>query len=247
MSQAMYAAVSGASNNQLRLDILTNNLANVNTVGFKKDNLYFHIPEGKDDSPTTQESTAFRISPPAEPYETRTDFSPSPLRYTNNPLDVALDGEGFFCVKTPEGKQYTRRGNFSLTQEGKLITQEGFPVLGKSGEIVIKGKDIAVDEAGEITADGNSVDTLQVVSIGNPNMLKKTSSTLFAPQSDLVDEQKAENVKVAQGFVETSNVNGVRTMTEMIDVMRGYESYQKVIQFLSDAAKKSINEVGKLA
>ncbi len=247
MSQAMYAAVSGASNNQLRLNILTNNLANVNTVGFKKDNLYFHIPGEKDDSRTTQASKVFRISPPAEPYETRTDFSPSPLRYTSNPLDVALDGEGFFCVNTPEGKQYTRRGNFSLTQEGKLITQEGFPVLGKSGEIIIKGKNIAVDEAGEITADGNPVDTLQVVSIGNPHMLKKISSTLFAPQSDPVDEQKAENVKVAQGFVETSNVNGVRTMTEMIDVMRGYESYQKVIQFLSDAAKKSINEVGKLA
>ena len=247
MSQAMYAAVSGASNNQMRLNILTNNLANVNTVGFKKDKLYFHIPEAKGDSPATQGIKGFQISPPAEPYETRTDFSPSPLRHTNNALDLALDGEGFFCVQTPEGKCYTRRGNFSLTQEGKLITREGFPVLGKAGEIIINGKDITVDDDGQITADGDLVDTIKVVSIGNPHMLKKASSTLFVPQDGQVDERKTESVKIKQGFLESSNVNGVRTMTEMIEVMRGYEAYQKIIKFLSDAAKKSINEVGRLA
>ena len=247
MSQAMYAAVSGASNHQMRLDILTNNLANVNTTGFKKDDLYFHIPKDKKDLETTQAAQGFRVFPPAEPYETRTDFSTSPLRHTSNTLDLALDGEGFFCVQTPEGKRYTRRGDFSLTEDGKLMTKEGFSVLGKTGEITVKGKNIAVDEAGQITADGNPVDTIKVVSIGNPNRLKKVSGVLFAPQNDKVDEQEAKNVRVMQGFLETSNVNGVKTMTEMIDVMRGYESYQKVIQFLNDAAKKSINEVGKLA
>ncbi|HKI48092.1 MAG TPA: flagellar hook-basal body complex protein, partial [Desulfobacteria bacterium] len=122
MNQALYAAVSGASNSQMRLDVLTNNLSNVNTVGFKEDKLYFHIPDRKEDSRMSQKAAGFTMSPSSEPYETRTDFSPSPLRPTNNVLDVALEVEGFFCVQTPEGKQYTRRGDFSLTESGKLIT-----------------------------------------------------------------------------------------------------------------------------
>ena len=246
MSQAMYAAVSGAYNNQLRLDILTNNLANVNTVGFKQDKLYFHLPEAEEKPKTLQAEQGYSIASPAQPYETRTDFTPSPLRPTNNDLDVALEGEGFFCVQTPQGQQYTRRGDFSLTQDGKLITKEGYPVLGKNGEIVLKGRKIAVNETGEISVDGNPVDTLKVVGMKQQTMLQKVSGTLFTSQNGPVDETEIKQVKVKQGFLESSGVNGVRTMTEMIDVLRGYESYQKVIQFLSDATKKSINEVGKL-
>ena len=247
MSQGLYAAVSGAYNNQMRLDILTNNLANVNTVGFKQDQLYFHIPEAEGDAEMSQEGEGFSISPPAQPYETRTDFTPSPLRPTNNVLDVALEGEGFFCVQTPQGQQYTRRGDFSLAQDGKLMTKEGYPVLGKKGEIVLQGRKIAVNETGEISVDGNPVDTLKVVGMKQQHMLQKSSSTMFTSQNGQADEKEIKQIKVKQGFLETSGVNGVRTMTEMIDVLRGYESYQKVIQFLSDATKKSINEVGKLA
>ncbi len=247
MSQALYAAVSGAYNTQLRLDILTNNLANVNTVGFKEDKLYFHLPEADEEPKTLQEGEGFSISPPAQPYDTRTDFTPSPLRPTGNVLDMALEGEGFFCVQTPQGTEYTRRGDFSLTQDGKLITKEGYPVLGKKGEIVLQGRKITVNETGEISVDGNPVDTLKVVGIKQPDMLKKVSSTLFAPENEGAGEKEIKAFKIKQGFLETSGVNGVRTMTEMIEVMRGYESYQKVIQFLSEATKKSINEVGKLA
>ncbi len=248
MNQALYAAVSGASNSQMRLDVLTNNLSNVNTVGFKEDKLYFHIPDRKEDSRMSQKAAGFTMSPPSEPYETRTDFSPSPLRPTNNVLDMALEGEGFFCVQTPEGKQYTRRGDFSLTESGKLITKAGYPVLGKNGEIVLTGKkNITVNETGEISVDGNPVDTLQVVGIGKPEMLQKVSGTLFRSPGGQVDEKEVKNLKIKQGFLETSGVNGVKTMTEMIDVLRGYESYQKIIHFLSDVSKKSINDVGRLA
>ncbi len=246
MNQALYAAVSGASNSQMRLDILTNNLANVNTVGFKEDKLYFHLPDKEEDR-MPQKTEGFVMSPPAQPYETRTDFTPSALRPTDNVLDLAIKGEGFFCVQTPEGKNYTRRGDFSLTKNGNLITKEGYQVLGEDGEIILKGKNIAVNDAGEISVDGNLVDKLKVVGIEKPHMLKKISGTLFASQDGQAVEKEIENVKVKQGFLENSGVNGVRTMTEMIDVLRGYESYQKVIHFLSDVSKKSINEVGRLA
>lgn len=251
MNQALYGAVSGASNSQMRLNILTNNLANVNTVGFKEDKLYFHIPDNGEDAGASGEAKGFVMSPPAQPYETRTDFTPSPLRPTNNVLDLALEGEGFFCVQTPQGKNYTRRGDFALTENGNLITKEGYPVLGKNGEIILKGfgegKEIKVNDAGEISLDGNPVDTLKVVGLGKPHMLQKVSGTLFSGQEGQADEKEIENIKIKQGFLETSGVNGVRTMTEMIDVLRGYESYQKVIHFLNDVSKKSINDIGKLA
>ncbi|OQY45226.1 MAG: hypothetical protein B6240_09120 [Desulfobacteraceae bacterium 4572_87] len=251
MNQALYGAISGASNNQMRLDILTNNLANVNTVGFKEDHLYFYIPDNEEDAGATVKAKGFVMSPPAQPYETRTNFTPSPLRPTNNVLDLALEGEGFFCVQTPEGKSYTRRGDFSLTEKGKLITKDGYPVLGKNGEIILKGfgegKEIEVNDAGEISLDGIRVDTLKVVGIGKQHMLQKVSGTLFSSQEGQAGEKEVENIKIKQGFLETSGVNGVRTMVEMIDVLRGYESYQKVIHFLNDVSKKSINEVGKLA
>jgi flagellar basal-body rod protein FlgF len=251
MNQALYGAVSGASNSQMRLDILTNNLANVNTVGFKEDKLYFHIPDKGEEPRVSREAEGFVMSPPAQPYETRTDFTPSALRPTNNVLDLALQGEGFFCVQTPEGKNYTRRGDFTLTENGNLITKDGYPVLGKGGEIILRGfaegKDITVNEAGEISVDGNRVDTLQVVGIDKPHMLKKISGTRFAAREGQVGEKEIEYINIKQGFLETSGVNGVRTMTEMIDVLRGYESYQKVIHFLNDVSKKCINDVGKLA
>jgi len=247
MNQALYAAVSGASNSQMRLDILTNNLANVNTVGFKEDKLYFHLPDKEEDSRSLQKAKGFVMAPPAQPYETRTDFTPSALRPTNNVLDLAIQGEGFFCVQTPEGKNYTRRGDFSLTKDGNLITKEGYPVLGKGGEIILQGKKITVNDEGEISVDGNTVDKLKVVGIGKPHMLQKISGTLFKSRDGQVDEKELKNIKIKQGFLETSGVNGVRTMTEMIDVLRGYESYQKVIHFLSDVSKKSINDVGRLA
>ncbi len=247
MSQALYAAISGSANQQMRLDVLTNNLANVNTVGFKEDKLYFYIPDTKEDPRMLNKVAGFVMAPPAQPYETRTDFSPSTLKHTSNVLDVALNGEGFFCVQTPEGKRYTRRGDFSLTEEGKLINKDGYPVLGKNGEIVLQGGKITIGESGEISVDGITADTLKVVGIKKPQMLQKASGTLFSLKEGEGGETELKKTKVQQGFLENSGVNPVKTMTEMIDVLRGYESYQKTIQFLNEINKKNINEVGKLA
>ena len=231
----------------MRLDVLTNNLANVNTTGFKEDMLYFHIPDGEEDPRMVNKANGFVMAPPAQPYETRTDFSPSTLQNTNNVLDLALEGEGFFCVMAPEGKCYTRRGDFSLTENGNLVTQKGYPVLGENGEIVLQSGEIKISDTGEISVDGNPVDTLKVVGIGKPERLQKISGTLFKLPVGEADEKGLKQTKVKQGFLENSGVNPVKTMTEMIDVLRGYESYQKIIHFLDDISKKNINDVGKLA
>ena len=250
MSTAIYMATRGALAYQKRLEVLANNLSNINTVGFKEDKTAFRISGSPKSTEQGSKETSISGKPQNFPYYlpfwTKTDFSAGQLKSTGNPLDLALEGDGFFCVETPEGVRYTRKGVFTLNQDGVLVTQEGLPVLGRNGRIYINGQDIIVDVEGNITVDGNPVDSLKIVDFNQPYALEKVGNTLFAPADPSVTENRSEGVKVRQGFIELSNVDAINVMTEMIDVMRGYESYQKVIQFLSETTWKTINEVGRL-
>lgn len=243
LTQAMYAATIGATNNQLRMDVLANNLANISTPGFKQDRLVFRVPV---EAEKAGDSHTGYLQGPSSPMPSgaRTDFSQGGLSKTDNALDLALSGTGFFCIQTPGGTHYTRNGSFSVNADGVLATKGGLPVLGKGGEIKINGSDVHVDEGGNVFVDGTEVGALKVVTVSQPDSLKKMGNALFAGGSD---EKEADGVKLKQGYIETSNVNAIRMMTEMIDLSRGYESYQKVIQSLDDAAKKSIGDVGRLA
>ena len=248
LTQAMYAASVGAFNNQQRLDVLTNNLANINTPGFKQDKLYFRVPVGAEkegDSQTDYLDPQTPSGPMAR--GARTDFSQGILRHTDNALDLALEGKCFFCIQTPEGTHYTRNGRFTINGDGVLATMGGQPVLGKGGEIRIDGSNVHVDEGGNVSVDGSEVGTLKVVSVSQPASLEKMGNTLFALGGTGVAKEMTEGFKVREGYLEASNVNSIRAMTEMIDISRCYESYQKTIQFLNDATKKSVGEVGRLA
>lgn len=259
MSEAIYTATSGALAYQLKLEVLSNNLSNINTVGFKEDRAIFktYLPDSQ--HPTIETPQAELISgEPMDlaPYQTNnalvafectmTDFSSGQLKHTGNALDLALEGNGFFCIQTPDGVQYTRKGNFSLNQDGILVTQEGFPVLADGGEIKIDDQDFAIDGEGNISVDGKQVDTLKIVNFTDPHSLKKVGNTLFAPATSEFTEEKAEGFTVNQGFIELSNVDAVKVMTEMLEVLRGFESYKKVIQSIDDVTSKAINDVGRL-
>ncbi len=204
------------------------------------------------EKPTTLES--YQISNSLVAFEgTRTDFSPGQLKQTGNAFDLAIDGNGFFCIQTPGGVQYTRKGNFTLNHEGVLANQEGLPVLGNGGKIKFTdAKDFIVDKEGNISIyreeEGREeIDTLKIVSFAAPHSLKKVGNTLFKPAGPGIIEEKAEGFGINQGFIELSNVNAIRVMLEMIEVLRGYESYKKIIQSVDDVTSKAINEVGQLA
>jgi flagellar basal-body rod protein FlgG len=167
------------------------------------------------------------------------------MKHTGNPFDLALEGDGFFCIKTEQGTQYTRNGNFSLDQDGMLVTMDGLPVLGEGGPINIEGDTFTVGVKGNISVDGNLVDTIKIVGFEKPDALEKTENSLFAIADKNEVESKAENTGVSQGFIELSNVNAIRMMTEMIEVLRGYESYQKAIKTADEANAKAINDVGR--
>jgi flagellar basal-body rod protein FlgF len=257
MSGEIYMAAVGALAYEKRLQIISNNLANSNTVGYKQDQGQFKIfnladiPEGpiqtSDELDTTQADMFWNQ------FNVYTDHSAGSLKNTGNDLDLALVGKGFFCVQTPDGIHYTRKGDFTLNADGVLVTRTGWPVMGESGEISIDGqanpqrhKKFSVDEEGNISVDGNQIDSLRLVDFQPPYNLTKVGEALFKPAESVPAEIQAGDVRVSQGFLELSNVDAVKMMTEMIEVLRGYESYQKIIRSVDEVNSRAINEIGRM-
>lgn len=244
MSGTIYQAAAGALLQQMRLDMLSNNLANVNTSGFKADQPIFRIPQAEMPDPPAMGPG--RISPYAPPMEARTDFRGGALTRTGNPLDVAIAGKGFFEVQTPEGPKFTRKGNFTVNAEGVLSTPEGWPVVGQGGEIAIDGGRVEINERGEVFVDGEGVGELQIVDFAEPYALTKQGDTLFVPQQGEAAQAIApEEMHLVPGHLESSNVDPIRTMTEIIETMRVFEAYQRIIRTADEATAKTVNEVGK--
>ena len=248
MSSAIYMAASGALSQQIRLEVLSNNLANVNTVGFKADLVTFEtaaLPE-----PVPLVATSESLPAPASiesvslAVDQYTDFAQGQLTQTGSPLDTAINGDGFFAVQTPEGIAYTRNGNFTLSADGLLTTQEGYPVLGDGGEISIEGETFDIDSQGNINVEGGSIGRIRVVDFDKPYALQKIGTNLFVPEDTQVEPQDAEFADVKQGFLEGANVAAIKMMTEMIETIRMFESYQKAMKAIDQANAQTINEVG---
>ena len=256
MSGEVYMAAVGALAYEKRLQIISNNLANSNTVGYKQDHVQFQIidlsglPEESTlngDQLNTAQSDLFWNQ-----FKVYTDHTSGSLKNTGNDFDLALVGKGFFCVQTPDGIRYTRKGDFTLNSDGVLVTRNGWPVLGESGEISVDGREnpnlhkkFSVDEEGNLSVDGNQVDSLRLVDFPQPYNLTKVGDALFKTKNSGSGEIQAEDVRVSQGFIELSNVDAVKMMTEMIEVLRGYESYQKIIRSVDEVNSRAINEIGK--
>ncbi len=246
MSGGMYLAAAGALVQQLRLEVLSNNVANINTIAYKGDRSVFQIPE--ETEPQTFETSIEGIqtlSPYAPPFSTVTDFSQGAIRQTGNPLDVAINGDGFFSIQTPGGVQYTRQGSLTLDSEGVLVTPEGYPVLGDGGEINLEAGTVEIDQQGSVYVDGDEVGRLQITDFTNPETLTKAGNGRFVESEGTISTEFPENTTLSQGYLETANINPVQAMTEMIETSRAFEAYQKVIQSADEATSKSINDVGK--
>jgi flagellar basal-body rod protein FlgF len=254
MSGEIYMAAVGALAYEKRLEIISNNLANSNTVGYKQDQGQFQIPDPSAlPEESTQDINELDISQAElfwSNFSVYTDYTNGSFKNTGNDFDLALAGKGFFCVQSSEGIGYTRKGDFTLNAEGVLVTQNGSPVLGEGGEISIGStgdpnlhKKFSVDEEGNISVDGKQIDKLRIVDFPQPYKLTKVGGTLFEPADSGVGSTSVENIRVSQGFIELSNVDGVKMMTEMIEVLRGYETYQKIIRSVDEINSTAINTI----
>ena len=258
MSGSIYMAATGALAYQHRVEILSNNIANVNTVGFKQDKTQFQQHYASALENNNLRTSANADASQAEEFwfelTTHTDHSSGPLKQTGNRFDLAITGKGFFCVETPDGIQYTRRGDFGIDVNGNLVTQEGWPVLGQGGEITVEsqadftdkdGHEILVHGDGTVEVDGNSAGKLRIVEFSEPQQLSKAGNTYFILDPGNAAESEATDYQISQGMIELSNVDAVRMMTELIETLRGYESYQKVIRSIDEVNSMAIKEVGR--
>ena len=244
MIQGLYEAASGLLSEARAHEIRANNLANINTVGFKKDTPFFRL--------LAESGSSSRYDPKSPSGVvvggTATDFSQGPLRGTGNPLDLALKGEGFFAVQFGDKEGYTRAGNFKVGPEGELLDQNGLSVLAEQGELSIAaGAQVTIDSNGEVFTDGNSIGVLKVVTFDDKSVLKKMGSSLWVDGTENAEPKKATGAKVQQGFLESSNANVIEEMVSMIDEMRRFEAHQKTIRsVLDDTVGRTINSLPSL-
>jgi flagellar basal-body rod protein FlgF len=262
MIRGLYIAASSAISENKRIDVIANNIANVNTSGFKKDTL---ITESFPDVLMKRiGSTDYRDIVAKAPIaskigyigkmnhgvrvdEVYTNFEQGSISPSGNPLDLALQGKGFFTVETPGGERYTRSGEFTLDSEGYITTKEGYEIQGQNGPIQVEGKNININEDGQVFSDGNEIDTLKLVDFNDYKLLKKEGDGLFTDASgDGANMKESVGLLVQQGYVEGSNVNSVKMMVEMITMLRSYEANQKVIKTHDELLGKSVNEVGRV-
>ncbi len=222
---------------QHRMNQISNNLANVDTAGYKKEDVTFWEMLYTTNENRNRVGKAMKIL---------TNHSEGAAKATGNPLDFAIDGNGFFKVQTPQGVRYTRAGNFHLNGAGQLTTPSGHLVLAGGGPLAINGTEVSVAPDGAITVDNLPAGQLDVVDIDNLNGLEKAGNNLFRLIEGEAREIPAEGFSVKQGFIEASNVTLVTEMTNMLDLHRAYESQQKIIRTFDEMDSKAINSVGKL-
>lgn len=259
MPSGLYIAASGMDSTLMRQNVITNNLANVSTIGFKQDRTVdvafpsYLIARLHDQRMNVLDGTA-EVRPNIGimgggviPKEVDTDYSQGSHIETKNPLDFALNGPGFFSVMNPEGKTFlTRDGSFSLDSNGRLVTKDGLPVLGHNGEITIDGNQVNVDAEGNISVDGKALDQLLVVKVQDEGKLTKVGHSLFGIGPNNKVDMAPDGINVEQGNLEQSNVNSVTEMVNMIATYRSYELNSRIISTYDHLMEEASTEIGTL-
>ncbi len=251
MEPGSYAIVGASMLQQRRLELLANNLAQINTPGYKADVPVFRIDvnlnAGDQESPLGPDivqQSAWKF--------THVNYSQGSFSQTENPLDLALNGDGFFVLRSPDGLRYTRGGQFSLNSEGTIVAQQGWTLVGvDDGDITIpdasttKGG-IFVNGTGQVISGNQVVGQVKVVDFPKPYLLDKRGFASFFPVDPNVQTFTPEKTTVFQGYVEESNVNAIGEMVKLIEVARLYEAYQKMIQSFDSIDDRAINDLGRV-
>ncbi len=220
-----------------RLNQISNNLANVDTPGYKREDITFWEMLYKTNEDRSRVGKALKIL---------TNQQEGSAENTGNKFDFAISGDGFFKLQTPHGVRYSRAGNFNVNSQGQLVNPAGHLVLGTAGPIVVSGENISLSTDGRLQVDGVDAGQLDIATFADLTDIEKEGTNLFRPKEGAVGEVPAVNYTVRQGFVETSNVSLVSEMTTMLDLHRAYETQQKVIRTFDEIDGKAVNTVGKL-
>ena len=256
MVRGMYIAGTGMTLQRRHMEVITNNISNADTTGYKKEYLVSHSFDEvmtrriNDTHVVGQTMTASHRAPQVGPLNLGTqvdqlyvNYSEGSLDGTERSTDLALVGDAFFVMQTPGGERYTRSGAFYINELGYLADGEGNLLLGENGSIMVGGLDFTVDQTGAVQAGGSYIDRIRVVSFGDNGALRKQGSNLY---SSLAGPQAANPYSIAQGFLEMSNVEIGREMVDMLAIFRTYESNQRMLSMIDETVGKAVNEIGRL-
>lgn len=243
MLKGIYRAASGMIPRIRQQEVTANNIANAATPGYKKDSIFL-----KELDAVTREKM-----PRKSDWETPmidqvyTDFSQGSFEATSSALDVAIEGDGFFVLESPEGgdRLYTRNGHFSVSPEGYLTNDEGFRVLGDGGPLEVGNGTVSISEAGEASVNEAVVGRLQIVDFPDKTLLAKQGDSTFAAR-DNAEPTPVTSISLRQGYLERSNINVIKEMVGMIVTLRNYEAGSRAIQMQDESLNALFNNVGKV-
>ena len=226
---------------QRQMDVVANNMANINTTGFKAENLLFEeyeMPVARDqDFKSNDQPLAY-----VQDWATIHDMSGGAIVQTGSEFDVALNGEGFFAIQTPAGERWSKSGSFQLDSSGTLVNASGLPVLGQGGPIKFSPGEtnILIGKDGSVSSSAGAKGSLRLVEFDNPQSLTRQGDNLYAGGAPVA----ATDTRVMQGFIEKSNVSGVTQMAEMIRVQRAYETAASLASKQDELRRSAIQRLG---
>jgi flagellar basal-body rod protein FlgF len=252
VDRATYVAASGGLRQLRRLDVTSNNIANVNTVGFKQQMVVSSEQRFEEtfaselDKSNPYARADHDRTPGTTDIQTVTDYSPGSFITTGRDLDAALPNpKDFFVIQTPQGQQYTRAGNFSLSEDGTLVTPDGYQVQGDGGPITITGGRGMIAPGGSVLSDDQIVGRLQVVRIEEPLYLERMAASRFRPVSPLAQAAPVDEPEVLSQAVETSNVSAVQGMIDLVATNRAFEAYTKAAKTIDEINNAAVTQVGR--
>jgi flagellar basal-body rod protein FlgG len=244
MIQGIYTASLGMTPLLQKQDQIANNLANINTTGFKQSGLFLKAYQKYLANDQLQPFVNSMIKAD----EVYVDYSEGPMKQTKSPLDCCINGSGFFSVMTSDGVQHTRNGNFSLSPEGFLVTSDGSKVMGTEGFIQVdRNIPVSFSDKGEVIQQNESKGFLKIVDFEKPYSMLRCGESRFRPQLPDNPEIKSAGYVIRQGYLEGSNVDMIKNMVQMIATQRNFEADQKALQAQDETLDQAVNQVGKVA
>ncbi|WP_207477353.1 flagellar basal-body rod protein FlgF [Arenibaculum pallidiluteum] len=240
MENPLYIGLSRQIALRRQLEVVANNIANMNTVGFRADRMLFEAAIERAGRKSTEE-VAFTID-----RATYTDTQAGPMRQTGNPLDVAIDGDGWLRVDTPEGERFTRDGRMARSEAGQLVTISGHAVLDDGGlpiDLPAETAAIEISPEGRISADGAPLARIGVVRFADEQSMTRQADGLFASDQP----QQAAGARIVQGMLESANVRPIVEMSRMMELTRDYQSVTKMIEEGQELLRGAISRLGRPA
>jgi flagellar basal-body rod protein FlgF len=245
MDNGIYTAFSGMQSKMDALGIISNNLANLNTTGFKEEIAFFTILNQSIEGSKGSEDLNEVVN---QSVRTRTalNVASGSLTPSGGDLDIAIEGNGFLEVDTPRGIRYTRNGSLHLNAQSQLATSEGFPIKGDNDSAISIGPGkIRIGTDGAVSVDGAQVGRIKIVAFENVSTLRKDGNSLFVSSANPVAERPS-GASIRSGYLEQSNVNAVSSIVQMVDILRHFESIKKSVDLImNDINTKAIDRLGR--